>query len=249
MRQLLRSACQALLDLLFPPHCAGCGQWGALLCARCEAAIAFISPPVCPLCGRPEPTASRCFLCRREPPPLAAIRSAALFEGPVRQAIYQLKYRGRRELARPLGMLMAKAWPARLFEADCLIPVPLHPERERERGFNQAHLLAEVLSVQVGLPMLPGALRRVRPTRPQVQLEAAARRENVRGAFAPGDLPLRGRRPVLVDDVCTTTATLGACAEALRRAGVERVWAFTLARAPWDPARPRALPDRTPEAR
>ncbi len=239
---------QAVLDLVFPPHCAGCGRWGALLCTHCREAITPIPAPVCPRCGRPTLTPNLCAVCRRDPPPLTAIRSAAVFDGPLRAAIHRLKYRGQQSLARPLGMLMAEAWPSSLFDADGLIPVPLHPSRERERGYNQAYLLAKTLGQHLGLPVIGEALYRIRPTQPQVYLDAPSRRENVANAFAAGSASVKGRRLVLIDDVCTTAATLSACAEALWQAGAAQVWAYTLARAAWDPARPEALSDRVSSA-
>ncbi len=242
----IQPAWQGLLDLLFPPRCVGCGQWGSLFCARCQEATPPIPSPVCDRCGRPTVHSGTCSLCHRAPPPLSGIRSAAVFDGPLRRAIHHLKYRGRSALAQPLGMIMARAWPGDAIHGDCLIPVPLHPSRERQRGYNQARLLAEVLGRQIGLPVVKGAVRRVRATRPQVHLDARARQENVIGAFSEGDVPMRGRRPVLIDDVCTTSATLSACAHVLWQAGATEVWAYTLARAAWDPERPDVLPDRAP---
>ncbi len=234
---------QALLDLVFPPRCAGCGRSGAWLCLECQNAIRPVPSPLCERCGRPNGRRGLCTLCQHEPPSLSAIRSAALFEGPLRPAIHALKYKGRRHLAEPLGRLMARAWPHTLFQGDCLVPVPLHPSRERERGYNQARLLAEALGRQIGLPVVAQAVRRERATQPQVHLNAQERRANVADAFVVGPTPLPGRRPILIDDVCTTSATLSACAQVLWASGAEQVWAYTLARAAWDPQRPHLLPD------
>jgi len=247
-REKLRSVWRILLDLIFPPRCVGCGRWGSLLCDHCLSAVSWLCPPVCTRCGRPQARSWLCPDCRRSSPPLSAIRSAVIFEGPLRQAILHLKYRGQRELAQPLGTLMARAWPRDAMRGDCLVPVPLHPSRERARGYNQSRLLAEALSEQIGLPVVHGAIRRIRATRPQVYLKARDRRENVKGAFVVDGTSLRGRRPILIDDVCTTGATLAACAEALWTAGAEDVRAYTLARAAWDPARPDILPDLMPRA-
>jgi ComF family protein len=115
---------------------------------------------------------------------------------------------------------------------DVIVPVPLHPARLRRRGYNQAALLARELGRRVGLPVEERALQRVRATRSQMRLSAADRRRNVQGAFRCADGRVRGRRVLLLDDVCTTGATLEACADALRAGGAESVWALTLARAP-----------------
>jgi ComF family protein len=225
-----------LLDLVFPPRCAGCRRPGSDLCAACREEIHWQSGPACPACGRPGP-ATLCSACQRAPLPLDGVRSAVEFAGPVRRAVHLLKYRGRRRLAPVLAGLMIDAWPQRPLPVDLLVPVPLHPSREAARGYNQAAELARALAPALNLPCEPRALVRRRVTRPQVELSAHERRANVSDAFAADVALAGGRRVLLVDDVCTTGATLGACAQALRAAGSAGVWAYTLARAAWDPER------------
>jgi len=171
-----------------------------------------------------------CPDCRCAAPPIDGIRSAAYFDGVLREAIHRFKYRGVQVLARPLGRLMTEQWTLHHIPGDVLIPVPLHPSRLAERGYNQAVLLAQELGAATGLPVEMDALARIRATVPQVALDAAARRENVRGAFRCSDDRLAGRRVVLIDDLCTTGATLDACSTALRAVGVGSVWAYTLSR-------------------
>ncbi len=154
-----------------------------------------------------------------------------MFEGPLREAIHQLKYKGRTSLARPLGQYMGQAWQARPLPADLIVPVPLHPARLRERGYNQATLLADRLARATGLALEERGLQRVRATSPQVDLNAAERKANVQGAFQAEPSRVRGHTIVVVDDVCTTGATLEACSLALQEAGAQRVYAMTLARA------------------
>lgn len=170
-------------------------------------------------------------MCRRMAPPINGIRSAAYFEGVLREAIHRFKYRGGQALAQPLGQLMAEQWSHYHIPAEVLIPVPLHPTRLAERGYNQAALLARELGANIGLPVETGSLTRIRATAPQINLDMAARQENMRGAFRCLDERIASRRVVLIDDVCTTGATLSACGAALREAGVRSVWAYTLARA------------------
>ena len=220
----------ALVDLFFPPRCAGCGQAGVWFCANCLAQVAWIRPPICPHCGEGLSRAARCPRSGHHPELLEGLRSAAWHAGPLRLALHRFKYRGQRVLAEPLGALLVQAWQHDPLRVDLIVPVPLHPRRLRERGYNQAALLARALSRQTGIPLDERSTRRVRHTPPQVELTAAERRQNVRGAFAYTGPPLAGRKVCLVDDICTTGATLDACAAALRDAGAAGVWAYTLAR-------------------
>jgi len=167
-------------------------------------------------------------------------RSYGLYAGNLRKAILHLKFHGRGNLGHRLGALLERVWKALPEpDSDIVVPVPLHPSRRRERGFNQAELLAEGLVRRLrkeerfhGLRLITGSLRRIRATVPQVGLSVAARRENVSGVFSvarPEDV--RNRTVVVVDDVMTTGVTLSACAAALKRAGASRVLALSLARA------------------
>jgi ComF family protein len=223
----------ALLDLVLPPRCAGCGQTGSLWCANCNSGVQVILAPVCSCCGRPLRLSEvLCPQCRHSPREIDGIRSAVIFEGPLRQAIHHLKYSGRSSLDKPLGSFLSARWRAGPLPADLITPVPLHATRWRERGYNQSTLLARQLSRASGLPLIEEALTRIRATAPQITLNAAEREANVSGAFeARADL-VRGRRVLLVDDVCTTGATLAAGSHALKQAGALSVWALTLARAP-----------------
>jgi ComF family protein len=222
---------EALLDLLFPPRCVGCQRYGTWLCPECSSEIERIRGPLCPRCGQPGAESDRlCPACRRVTPPIDGIRSAAYFEGVLREAIHRLKYRGVQALARPLGQLMAEQWAVWRIPAEVIVPVPLHPARLSERGFNQAVLLAHQLEAAIGLPVETGCLVRTRATAPQTSLDAVARRDNVWGAFRCLDDRLAGRQVVLIDDVCTTGATLNACSVALQDIGVSSVWAYTLSR-------------------
>jgi ComF family protein len=172
-----------------------------------------------------------CTRCRTAPLQIERIRAVVYFEGALREAIHHLKYKRRTELVRPLGNLMATYWQQHPMPADVVVPVPLHATRLRERGYNQAALLARELARQADLAVNEQTLARKRATAPQVELDAKQRRENVHDAFCCCDGSLAGRRVLLVDDVCTTGATLEACAIALRESGARSVQALTLARA------------------
>jgi len=154
----------------------------------------------------------------------------APFDGILREAIHHLKYKNGRQLAIPLGDLLLDDWKAQPCLADVIVPVPLHKEREQARGYNQSTLLAQRLAQGTGLPLAEHALQRTRQTPPQVGLSAYERWLNVREAFACPEPHLAGQHPLLIDDVCTTGATLSACAHALHERGAETVYALVLAR-------------------
>lgn len=175
-----------------------------------------------------------CFDCRDacEPERRARIHAAGTYGGPLRRAIHRFKYEGERALAAELGALVAARVAsdlARGIALDVVVPAVLHPERARQRGYDQAALLAAEVAARCGLP-LRAPLRRVRASRPQVDLDRAERAANLRGAFVAELGPsLRGLRVALVDDVATTGATLAAATGALRVAGAREVRAYVVA--------------------
>ncbi len=230
-----------LLDWLLPPACALCEAPGALLCPPCLAELPALGP-ACRRCALPLPAdpGGLCGPCLRRSPPFEALVAPFAYGPPLDRLLQALKYGGRLELARPLGERLAVSWLAAGPPPELLLPVPLHPRRLRQRGFNQALELARAAARRAGLPLAPHLLRRIRDTLPQAALDARARRANVRGAFvlAAG---LEGvRRVALVDDVVTTGHTVAELARLLRRAGVEevRVWAAARALPPRVPAGP-----------
>lgn len=193
-----------------------------------------LTPPLCERCGDPLPTwrsislpLALCPRCRRTSRRVDRARAVGAYDGALRAIIHAMKYEGRRSLARPLAELMRVCGADALEGAECLVPVPLHPSRRRERGFNQAADLARHLNLPVR-----HALRRLRATASQTGLPAAQRHRNVRGAFAATRAArgFIGRTIVLIDDVSTTGATLEACARALKEAGLKEVRALTAAR-------------------
>src|SRR5579859_5241527 len=225
---------QRFLDLLFPPHCAGCQCSGHLLCSPCRQKIQPLASPRCQHCNGPLSPTGSCQQCRYHLLRLSGLRAASLYQEPLRSCIHSLKYQGSTRLAEPLGLLLAEVYLTSGIQADIITPVPLHHERQRQRGFNQARLLAEVCAARLDIPLQDTLLIRSRPTLAQVQLPANQRQRNVAGAFlCTPTLPagaLRGRQLVLIDDVCTTGATLEACAAPLFAAGARSVWGLVLAR-------------------
>ena len=237
------------LDLLFPPHCAVCQRFGGWLCADCLGEIEAIEPPVCQYCGVPLDNGGRaavCGSCQASPIQLDGIRSCAIHSGTLRKAIHQFKYEDLRALAGLLGQLMAEGWQVLAppdLALDIIVPVPLHRTRERQRGYNQAALLARELGACLHLPVVEDTIVRSRATTPQVDLNAKERLANVRDAFECTDRDLAGKRVLLVDDVCTSGATLESACLALRGVGVTSVWACTLTRARPDPGALRLAED------
>jgi ComF family protein len=142
-----------------------------------------------------------------------------------------MKYEGFFALSEPLGNLMIKAWPMWQHSFDLVLPIPLHPQRERERGYNQSELLVRQLRKELGWATEPAALKRYRRTRPQLGLTANERRANVRDAFGADSVRVNGKRILLVDDVCTTGSTLASAAEALLNAGARSISAYCLTQA------------------
>lgn len=219
-----------LLDLLFPSRCASCHRIGESLCPRCLSSIRLVEPPFCPRCGQPprfegEP----CFQCRVYPLHLAQIRAVAYHEGPLRKAVHAFKYARRIDLAGPLSALLQQHLLSSALRVDLITAVPLHPGRRLERGYNQSELLGRELARGTGIRYVDGVVR-LRATSDQVGLSAAARRANVEGAFSADPRAFRGCRVLLVDDVCTTGATIDACAVALGNAGAQLIYGLAVAR-------------------
>jgi len=216
----------AALDAAFPASCSGCGREGAALCDACRPALdARLGLPGGTPLGLPAEL----------PAPLLQLEWCASFSGPVRAALHDLKYAGERRLAEPLGIAIARRWALVGTGTELVVPVPVHAERERRRGYDQAALIAAVVARCLGLP-LALALERGRATVAQFELDRDERAANVAGAFRLRASDPRAARAVvgrwilLVDDVVTTGATLAACAAALEAAGARAVSAVAVAR-------------------
>jgi len=218
------------LNLLFPKWCIGCGKEGDFICSTCRS-IPRIMPPLCPRCGKPQPSGILCPGCVSWRAEIDGIRSPFRFDGVMRQAIYQLKYRNLRALAEPLAKLLQDYLITNPMPGEVLVPVPLHQKRLRERGYNQSSLLAKELGKLINLPVVDDCLIRQRHAPPQTRTSTVDERwSNVADAFTCHDHGLRDKQVLLIDDVSTSGATLDACAAALKAAGATSVWGLVLAR-------------------
>ena len=220
-----------LLGGLWPRHCLVCGEAcpAESLCPACRRALPW-NRSACQRCALPLPVSvAACGHCLRRPPPLTVVHAAFRYEIPLDRLLPRLKFHDDLAAGRLLGGLMAEAL-AGTERPDALIPVPLHRRRLRSRGFDQTLELAVPLAHALRLPLMDDILMRMRETAPQSRLDAAARRRNLRRAFAVREGGVLPTHVALVDDVMTTGATLHAAADALLRAGVKRVDAWVCAR-------------------
>lgn len=233
-----------LLDLIYPPMCLVCGERvdTGTLCDRCIDSFLPVPEPGCPVCGRPTER-DRCGTCERfaeatgKAFAFEAACAGAVYMGALRHAVHLLKYREKERLGAPLGAFLANrllvdGLLADPDSVDAVACVPMHPSRERQRGYNQSRLLAGPIGDLLAVPLLAdGVIIRSRKTAQQVGLTDRARRGNITPeAFAvPDPAVIAGKRLLLIDDVFTTGATVSACASALKRAGASSVRVASLA--------------------
>lgn len=249
IHRAVRVAWDAVRDALFPRRCAACraflpellpgedrAELPAHVCPACRAGVLPAASPRCSCCGTPFRGRTGgdhlCGRCIETPPAFARARAALVYERTAIDLVHALKYKGRLELARPLGRLLRQTYEDgwRGEPVELVVPVPLHPARLRERGFNQAEVLVRRWG-DGGPPVAADTLRRTRATAPQFGLGRAEREDNLRGAIEVcRQASVAGRRVLLVDDVLTTGATVNECARRLKAGGAAQVEVLTLAR-------------------
>ena len=240
-----------LLDFLFPRRCLGCGRWGRYFCEDCLKTIKPFKKQICPVCGKPAISGKTHALCQTKYS-LDGLISIFPYEGAIKEAITKLKYKFVTDLAEELVALivqiikesdskrfnllkrMIKRNRADEGDESVLVPVPLHPRRERWRGFNQAEFLGRMLAEKSNWQVQTDILVRRRYTKPQVKLKGKKRKKNVKGAFeiSPkvSHFSFLASNFLIFDDVWTTGSTLKECGNVLKRAKVKKVWGLTLAR-------------------
>jgi ComF family protein len=223
----------SLLNFIFPVACILCGtpvldRRNSAVCPDCWTSLSPITPPFCLRCGMPAiAIEGACGRCRAEENLFDLARSAVFFNDSAREIVHRLKYSDRVSLARPIGKLLREIMGSEGFSGEMVVPVPLHRTRQRERGFNQAELIAR----ELGIPLATQLVRRRKKTATQTGLSRSERAKNLSAAFeVQGNV--QGLRIILVDDVLTTGATVNAMTRSLKRAGAERVEVLTFARVP-----------------
>lgn len=251
MKQVWEKVARGLSDVVFPPVCVGCGalvEWEGreqdgtgpgyrYICARCAPQVEYVSPPCCTTCGHPfygvVEGERMCPKCEGLDPAYREGCTAVLFKGPVRALVIELKYhRGLHVLADVRRMFAHRPRVVEWLRGAVLVPVPLHSRKERERGYNQAALLAQILAELAGHDTrVAPLLRRTVDTTTQTAFDRRTRMANLKNAFAlaPGVALTPEQAYVIVDDVFTTGSTLNSCARVLRRGGALKLDVVTLA--------------------
>lgn len=233
----------ALLNWFYPKRCISCARDLAFdssryLCAGCWEGIRPLPEPLCIRCGDHLPDGGmHCFFCKHEKIYFTMVRSFSKFDGALRESIHQFKYKGRDYLCAELSLLLVPIWNryTEIQKSDIVVPVPLHSSSLRERGYNQSGLLAREFVSQTGttgsIQLIENALVRVKKTKSQTVLSKSERFSNMESAFqAAKPEALKDKAVLLIDDVCTTGATLNECAKTLKKAGAKEVYGLTLAR-------------------
>jgi competence protein ComFC len=218
------------IDWLYPPTCGGCNRPGERWCLDCQQAEQITSP-VCPLCGDIQNSQQVCQQCQAVPPTYRVLRSWGKYHGSLQNAVQRLKYKSDIGMGEALSKHLIDLYNDLKWEVDLVAAVPLSRSRLKERGYNQADLLARPLAYTIQKPYQPVILSRKRETRSQVGLNAPQRHANVKDAFEAVEKQVRGKVILIVDDVTTTGSTISACAQALNLAGASAVYGLTLARA------------------
>jgi len=233
----LRGLGSALLDFVYPPHCSLCKaplqEDERVVCEGCWSKIQVISGSHCATCGCPlDEPAPTCTNCESETLHFDRARILSPFDETIQSLIHQLKYRGKRSIGHRLGTMLGAliASDGDSDGADVIVPIPLHPSRKKERGYNQSALVASAMGDRLGIEVSTDLIVRTRRTATQTKLNAEERARNVAGAFeVVHPEPVRGKEVLLVDDVLTTGATVNACAQVLLEAGAKRVCLAALA--------------------
>lgn len=233
---ILKKGTSWILDMIYPPKCLVCdallapGEDGC--CCECAKKLPFIETPCCLKCGKPISSEEEeyCMDCQNQSHVFTKGVALWSYDERVRQVVYRFKYKNRREYAGYFGKELIKRYERQMksWEADAVIPVPLHKKRLRKRGFNQAELIAKEAARYIGVPVKPDLAVRIKNTRPQKELNEKERHKNLKSAFKISKNVVKLKRVILVDDIYTTGATVDAIAQLLLKAGIEKVYVVAL---------------------
>ena len=221
----------AAADWLYPPHCAGCGHHGERFCASCLSQVVLITDVRCAFCGdKTSDGSSVCIKCNRNSVSFNAAASWAVYGGELRKAIHALKYRQDMALGAFFATFLIATIEKQGWNFDFVIPVPLSPDRMKERGYNQSELLSRPIAFYFQVPHSSMALIRIKDTGTQVNHTKIERDLMLKDAFYANPDKLNGRKVLLVDDIITTGSTINHCAKALKEAGTSEVYALSIAK-------------------
>lgn len=218
------------IDWIYPPVCCTCGAIGRLLCNSCYSQIAFIKSPGCIYCGEPIRSGSICTRCKQQTPNFSKLRSLAYYSGPLREAIVSLKYHRNIGLGSFFAPALCEIIVNEKWNIDLITAIPLSANRKKERGYNQAEIIAKPIARTMNLPYSDKSVYRNKHTSSQVGLSVKERQLNMKDAFKADPNVVKDKSILLIDDVATTGATMDACAKALLDAGCRQVFGLTLAK-------------------
>lgn len=229
---------EGLVDLLYPKACPVCGEAAPVICGKsrgicpeCEGAVSYIGDNYCMKCGKELLEDEQyCYDCKRLKHEFEQCAAVFVYSEAIKQSIYRYKYKGRREYAEWFAGQMYEKMASRIavWEPELIVPIPLHKSKYKQRGYNQAWLLAAELGRLTGIPVDDGLLQRSRATEPMKALDGENRIKNLKNAFIISSNKVKYKKILLVDDIYTTGATMDACAKALRSKGVEQVYGLCL---------------------
>ena len=219
-----------IIDWLYPPSCCSCEKIGKLVCDDCFSSLQTYGINVCKLCGEPLKKPGICLRCQSHPPHFHKLRSLGYFTGPLRDAIHSLKYQRNLGLGDFFSIPLMQIVEREKWQIDLITAVPLNKNRLKERGFNQAEILAKPVARKMGILYSSNLIRRIKNTNSQVGLSLQERQNNVANAFIAIPDLVKSKNVLIIDDVATTGSTMDACAKALMDAGTKNVFALTLAK-------------------
>ena len=218
------------LDWIYPPTCSGCGSEGVRWCLNCDNSLVKIVEDVCSICGYPSGNGEICEKCLQSKPSFMQLRSIFKYQTGIRKALHQLKYKNDLGMGDILGQKCAHFMKSLSWSIDIISSVPLGKRRRKERGYNQAALIAYPMALLLNTPYESNIVKRVKETHSQIDYSADQRKENMQNAFISNSNVIRGKNILIVDDVITTGSTMDSCADALLRGGANNVYGLSVAR-------------------